>query len=95
MYSWARFDHLPFPVFSTELDPCVGVLSVLGYLVSPGRSRGWLLRNLLPLPVPAAGSAVVSAVLFPVAGVSARLSRLFPFVRRTSSTSFSSSSVSV
>ncbi len=79
-------------MFSTELDLCLGVLSVRVYLVFPGRSRGKVLPDLSSLPLLAAGGAVVSAAL---SGVNVRLSRLFPFVRRTSSTSFSRSSVSV
>ncbi len=98
-FSLAKYDQdLPFPdpVFSTELDPCVGVLSVRGYFVFPGRSCGRALLGLyLPLPLPAAGGAVASAVPLPVVGIGARLSRLFPLVRRTSSTSLSRSSVSV
>jgi hypothetical protein len=73
--------HALFPlhdtVFLTELDPCVGALPILGYLAFPGRSCGSVLPDLLPLPLPAEGGAVVSAVLLSVVEVNARSPRLF------------------
>ncbi len=79
-------------MFSTELDSCIGALPVLRYLAFPGRSCGSVLPDVLSLPLPAGGGAVISAVLLSVVGFKASSSCVFPFLRSTSSTSLSSSS---
>ena len=88
---------LPLPeLWPTELDPCSGVPSVLRYLAWLCRSRDRGSPLLLPLPIPGAFCAVESEVLLSVVvGVITRFSRLFYFLVRSSSTSFSRFSVLV